>query len=154
MTYATDTITKQSLDTFQRFDADTQLALLWYGYLDVKDQLQPGTQVNQESAAVAVYDQIKSLSQQDQLQAQREIVSCAKTPISQEYASLASSGKLLVWLLLAQGMERNEIIPFPSNYQLPSETDEFTNQIKQLDFEQRINFMRSAAVAMGANPQR
>jgi hypothetical protein len=33
---------------------------------------------------------------------------------------------------------------------LPSETHDFVNTIKQLDFEQRINFMRSGVIAMGA----
>lgn len=153
MTYATDTITKQSLEKFQRFDADTQLALLWYGYLDIKDQLQPGEQLNLDSAVTAVYDEFKGKSQKEQLQMQRDIVSCARTPISQTYSSLASSGKLLLWLKLAQGMEQNEIVRLPQDYQLPAETNDFANQIKQLDFEQRINFMRSAVVAMGVNPQ-
>lgn len=155
MTYTTDTITKQSLENFQRFDVDTQLALLWFGYLDLKDQLQPGSaQDTSESIAQAFYDQIKSQSQQEQLQSQRDIVSCAGTPISQEYAALSSSGKLMLWLMLAQGMEQNEIVRVPDNYQLPDETSEFVNQVKQLDFEQRVNFMRSAAVAMGVHPQR
>jgi hypothetical protein len=154
MTYATSDITRQAFDKFQTFDADTKLALLWYGYLDIKDQLSPGTQINTEAASVALYDQFKAASQQDQLQGQRDIVNCADTPISQTYSALNSSGKLLIWLLLAQGMENGEIINVPSDYQLPGNTNEFTEQIKQLDFEQRINFMRSAAVAMGANPQR
>lgn len=154
MTYAADTITKQSLEAFQRFDADTQLALLWYGYLDMKDQLHPGSaQATSEPIAQSMYDQIKAQSQQEQLQSQREIISRSGTPICQEYAALSSSGKLMLWLMLAQGMERNEIARVPSDYQLPNETNEFTNQVKQLEFEQRVNFMRSAAVAMGSSPQ-
>ncbi|MDP8966633.1 MAG: Orange carotenoid protein, partial [Cyanobacteriota bacterium] len=34
MTFATDDITKQSLEAFGRFDVDTQLGLLWFGYKD------------------------------------------------------------------------------------------------------------------------
>lgn len=154
MTYTTDTITKQSLEKFQSFDVDTQLALLWFGYLDLKDQLHPGTNKGTaEPIAKALYDQIQAKSQQEQLQAQRDIVSCARTPISEEYSALSSSGKLMLWLMLSQGMERNEVVTVPSDYQLPDSTNEFVDQVQQLEFEQRVNFMKSAAVAMGANPQ-
>lgn len=152
MTYATDATTRQAIDSFRRFDADTQLALLWYGYLDIKDNLHSGAGPSTEDVGEGVFDQIKALSKQEQLQAQREIITGAGTPISRAYSALSSSGKLFLWLRLAQGMEQGTIIQVPSNYKLPSETDNFVNQIKGLDFEQRVNFMRSAVVAMGPNP--
>ncbi|MBD1809280.1 Orange carotenoid protein [Microcoleus sp. FACHB-SPT15] len=153
MTFATDDITKQTLESFKGFDVDTQLAILWFGYLDIKDQLDPANATSAQTTAEAAFDQIQALSPEEQLQAQRDIASCADTPISHTYSSLSSSGKLDVWLRLAQGMEKGTVIQVPSDYQLPTETQEFTNSVKQLDFEQRINFMRSAVIAMGANPQ-
>jgi len=153
MTFATDDITKQTLESFKRFDVDTQLAILWFGYLDIKDQLDPANATSAQTTAEALFDQIQALSPEEQLQAQRDIASCADTQISHAYSSLSSSGKLDVWLRLAQGMEKGTVIQVPSDYQLPAETQEFTNSVKQLDFEQRINFMRSAVIAMGANPQ-
>lgn len=150
MTFATDENTKQSLETFKRFDVDTQLALLWFGYLDIKEQLNPGNAASAQDTAGAVYDRIKALSQEEQLQVQRDIASGADSEFSHTYSSLSSSGKLDIWLRLAQGMEEGTIIGMPSDYQLPSDTEEFVNQIKQLDFEQRINFMRSLVVEMGA----
>ncbi|MBD0346092.1 MAG: Orange carotenoid protein, partial [Coleofasciculus sp. Co-bin14] len=63
---------------------------------------------------------------------------------------LSSSGKLDVWLLLAQGMEQGTIIQVPGDYSLPAQTEEFTQKITSLDFEDRINFMRSAVIEMGA----
>ena len=150
MTFATDENTKQSLETFKRFDVDTQLAILWFGYLDLKDKLNPGNSASAQDSAEAFYDRIKAMPQDGQLQAQRDIASGADTDISHSYTSLSSSGRLDVWLRLAQGMEEGVIIQVPSDYQLPSNTDEFVNQIKQLDFEQRLNFMRSLVVEMGA----
>ncbi len=150
MTFATDENTKKSLETFKGFDVDTQLGLLWFGYLDLKDKLNPGNSASAQDAAGAVYDQIKAMSKEEQLQAQRDIVSGANSDISHTYSSLSSSGKLDVWLRLSQGMEEGVIIQVPSDYQLPSETNEFVEQIKQLDFEQRINFMRSLVIEMGA----
>ncbi len=150
MTFATNDTTKQSFLQFQRFDVDTQLALLWYGYLDIKDQLNPNPRPSVQDPAQALFDQIQALPQPEQLQAQRDIASRADTPISRTYSSLSSSGKLDVWLLLAQGMEQGTIIPMPDDYSLPAQTEEFTQKITSLDFEDRINFMRSAVIEMGA----
>lgn len=150
MTFATDDTTKQSLEKFQRFDVDTQLGLLWFGYKDIKDQLSPANQTSAQDTAEALFDQIQAMPQEQQLQAQRDIASGADTDVSRAYSSLSSSGKLDVWLRLAQGMDKGTVIQVPSDYELPSETQEFASQVTSLDFEQRINFMRSAVIEMGA----
>lgn len=144
MTYTVDERTKPALKKFQSFDVDTQLALLWFGYLDIKDQLNPAPPQSVEVPGKAVFDQIKFLSPEQQLQAQRDLLKGANNDIYRAYNALSPNAKVEVWLLLAQGMEDGTIIQVPSNYQLPAETDEFTAQIKQLGFEQRINFMLSA----------
>jgi hypothetical protein len=153
MTFATDNNTKQALKTFQGFDVDTQLAILWFGYLDIKDQLTPVNQTSAQDTAAALFNQIQALPKEEQLQAQRDIISGADTSITSAYSAMSSSAKLDVWLRLAQGMEKGTVIQVPDDYELPAETQEFTNQIKQLDFEQRINFMRSAVIEMGPNAQ-
>lgn len=150
MTYATDDRTKQALQKFQSFDVDTQLGLLWFGYLDLKQQLNPGNQVSAQDTAGAVFDQILAMPKEQQLQAQRDIVSGANSDISHTYSALSSSGKLDVWLRLAQGMDDGRIIQVPSDYQPPEQTNEFVQQIKQLEFEERVNFMRSLVIEMGA----
>jgi len=152
MTYLTLDAVKQPLQQFEKFDADTQLALLWYGYLDIKENLNPAPSAKVEDLARAIYDQISPLSDQDQLQAQRDIANRADTDISREYGALSPSAKLDVWLLLAQGMESGDIVNVPNDYQLPDRTQDFVNHIKGLDFEQRINFTRNAVTQMGLNP--
>jgi hypothetical protein len=149
MTYTIDEKTRPALETFQRFDVDTQLGLLWFGYLDLKDQLQPAPPQSVEVPAQTVFDQFLDLSHEEQLQAQRDIIHGAANNISQAYNTLSPNAKLDVWFMLAQGMENGTIIPVPSDYQLPGETDEFVALVKNLDFEQRINFMLSAVQAMG-----
>lgn len=150
MTFATDETTRKSLETFQRFDADTQLGILWFGYLDIKDQLTPANATSAQAEAEAIYHSILAMPKEQQLQAQRDIISKADTDISRAYGSMSSSSQLDIWLRLAQGMDKGEIIQVPSDYQLPEETNEFVSQIKQLGFEERINFMRSAVIEMGA----
>ncbi|MDZ8189658.1 MAG: orange carotenoid protein N-terminal domain-containing protein [Nostoc sp. ChiSLP02] len=143
MTYTADEKTRPALETFRRFDVDTQLGILWFGYLDIKDQLQPAPPESVEVPGKAVFDQIQALSQQEQLQAQRDLLTGAND-IGRGYKELIPNSRLVVWLLLSKGIENGTIIGVPSDYQLPSETDEFVAQIKQLDFEQRISFLLSA----------
>lgn len=150
MTYTVDSETQQALDAFQGFDVDTQLALLWYGYLDIKDELHPAPPQSVESLGKAVFDQIQALPKEQQLQAQRELLggtSTTATGIRPAYDALSPNAQLDVWLLLARGMEDGTVIPMPSDYQLPSETDSFTDLIEPLSLEQRINFMLSVVRA-------
>lgn len=151
MTYLTLDEVKKPLQQFERFDADTQLALLWYGWLDIKDNLSPHPGHKVEGVAKAIYDKIQPLSEQEQLQAQRDIANRADNEISREYGALSPSAKLDVWLMLAQGMESGEIVNVPDDYELPQNTSEFVENIKQLDFEQRVNFTRNAVTHMGMN---
>jgi hypothetical protein len=149
MTYTADEATKPALETFKGFDVDTQLALLWFGYLDLKEQLNPAPPSSVEAPATAVFDQIQNLSKEEQLQAQRDIINGANNNITQGYTALSPNAKLDVWLLLAQGMDNGSVIQVPSDYQLPGETDEFVAMIKKLEFEQRVNFMLSVVQAFG-----
>ncbi|ARV61952.1 Orange carotenoid protein [Nostocales cyanobacterium HT-58-2] len=150
MTFTSDSRTKESVQQFRRFDADTQLALLWFGYLDIKDQLIPANQTSAQDTAAALYDTIAVLPKEQQLQAQRDIVNNANSDISRAYTALSSSAKLDLWLRLGRAMEDGTVIQVPSDYQLPSETNDFVNTIQGLDFEQRIDFTRSAVFEFGA----
>lgn len=151
MTYATDERTQKAINQFRGFDVDTQLALLWFGYLDLKDQLAGETnQPSVQDTAAALYDQIRALPQDQQLQAQRDIASRANTDISRAYNALHSSPKIDLWLRLSRGMENGEIIPVPADYKLPQQTNSFVDTVKGFDFQQRIDFIRSIVLEMGA----
>ncbi|MBD2258660.1 orange carotenoid protein N-terminal domain-containing protein [Pseudanabaena sp. FACHB-2040] len=150
MTYTTDNqAINQPLEKFQQFDADTQLALLWFGYLDIKDQLNPAPGADVETLGQALVDQVKAMPKEEQLQAQRDVATGADTPVSRGYGALSSSVKLEFWLLLAQCMEEGSVINVPSDYELPENTSEFVGMIQQLDLEDRVTFTRSAVSHMG-----
>ena len=151
MTYLTVDAVKKPLEQFENFDADTQLALLWYGYLDIKEQLTPSPDHNSDGISRAIFNKVAALSKEDQLQAQRDIANRADTSISREYGAASPPAKLEFWLLLAQGMESGDIINVPDDYRLPEHTQQFVSQMKELDFEERINFTRNAVVKMGLN---
>ena len=149
MTYVTLESIQQPLDEFKKFDTDTKLALLWYGYLDLKENLDPAPASDVEDLGNALFDKVKAMSSEEQLQAQRDIIESKDTPISHEYGALSSSGSLEFWLLLARGMEAGTIVNVPDDYNLPEATNEFVEMIKKLDFEERVNFTRNAIASMG-----
>jgi hypothetical protein len=151
MTYLTVDAVKAPLKQFENFDADTQMALLWYGYRDIKDQLTPSPYHNTDGISRAIFNHVVVLSKEEQLHAQRDIANRADTPISRQYGAASPPAKLEFWLLLAQGMESGDIINVPDDYKLPKQTQDFANQIKELDFEERINFVRNAVAKMGLN---
>lgn len=147
MTYTANSTTQRALELFKGFDTDTQLALLWYGYLDIKDDLTPAPPTSVETIGNALFEQIRVLSAEEQLQAQRDMITGADNEIGRAYIAFDSSARMETWLLLAQGMEDGTIIQVPDDYQLPEQTKEFTQTISGLEFQERINFMRSAVVA-------
>lgn len=149
MTYITLENIKQPLEEFNKFDTDTKLALLWYGYLDIKDNLNPAPADDVEALGNTLFDHVKAMSPEEQLQAQRDIVERKDTPLAHEYGALSPSGALEFWLLLARGMETGTIINVPEDYSLPEQTNEFVAMIKKLDFEERVNFTRNAVEQMG-----
>ncbi len=67
MTYAANSTTQRALELFNGFDPDTQLAMLWYGYLNIKDDLTPAPPTSVETMGNALFDQISVLSAEEQL---------------------------------------------------------------------------------------
>ena len=142
--------TQKALSLFQSYDIDTQLALLWYGYLDIKDELTPAAPQTADTMAQKIYGEIKVLPQEQQLQAQRDILSGADSQFGRSYSAFSNSARIEIWLLLGQGMESGEIINVPSDYKLPEQTHEFSDFISGLSFEERVEFMQAAVQGMGA----
>lgn len=148
--FATNEKVKKALEDFQNFDVDTQLALFWFGYLDLKKNLTPANSPSSQATAEAVFNHIVALSYEEQLQAQRDIAGHANSEISKLYGGLDPSAKLDVWLRLAQAMEDGRVTPFPQDYKLPENTNQFVQYVKSLEFEESVEFSRQTAYSMGA----
>jgi hypothetical protein len=147
----------QAIQTFQRFDADTQLALLWFIYEGMKGSLTPkGGSDNNTGFPIAkgIVDRIQQCSQEEQLQAQRAIVSGQQgSEFAAAYADFNSSNRLAFWYLLAQGMEDGSIVNVPGDYRLSSEAQGFFDAVKNIEFNDQITFMRNIVSAMGPEPK-
>ena len=90
------------------------------------------------------------MSHEEQLQVQRDIIDRKDGPISQEYGSLSDTTKLLFWYLLAQGMDRTEIVPMPEDYKLEANAAQCLTQLQALDHSEQITVLRDFVSPMGS----
>lgn len=155
MTYTTSNSANQLVDAFRRLDVDQQLALFWFVYTEMGESITPaapGASTVSPEIAEGLFNQVKELSHDEQLQLQRDLISGKNTFITREYGALGDTTKLLFWYRLAQGMENGTIIPMPPNYELASEAQQVFDQIKGLDFGQQITLFRDIVAPMGVDP--
>lgn len=148
MTY-TQANVEQIVDALRRLNADDQLAVLWFVYEEMKGGITPDPITSGLELSQAILHRIQQMSRDEQLQAQRDIVTGTDNEITREYRALNPRAKLGVWYVLAQGMEEESVIPVPPNYQLSSAAQKVLEQAKQLDFETQTSFMSSASAKMG-----
>lgn len=146
----------QYVEQFQKFQADEQLALMWYIYEEVGPQITPAADSNSTGMDIARgwFDRVQEMSQDKQLQVQRDIVARKDSEISRQYGSLDSSTKLSFWYLLAQGIENGSIVPVPGDFSLSNDAQNFLNTLKGMNFNDQISLMKSVVLPMGfASPR-
>jgi hypothetical protein len=73
--------------------------------------------------------------------------------ISREYGALSDTTKLLFWYLLAQGMDRTEIIPMPTDYQLTAAATQCMTKLQALEHAEQISVLRNLVANMGVDPE-
>lgn len=155
MTYTTSNTFNELVGAFQNLDVDQQLALFWFVYTEMGESVTPAAPAaSTVSPAIAegLFNQVKEMSHEEQLQVQRDLVARNNTQIGREYGALSDTTKLLFWYLLAQGMDQGVVIPMPSDYKLSSPAEDLFNQIKGLDFGQQITVFRDIVAPMGVDP--
>lgn len=139
---------KQALKTLS---VDEQLALLWFVYTKIGKSITPAAPgASGSEIAQGLFEQVKALPHQEQLQVQRDIASRKNTQLSRQYGSLSPETKLAFWYFLAQGMESGTIIPMPPDYQFPQAGKDLLAEIEGLSFQEQIDFLRGAVLEMGA----
>jgi Orange carotenoid protein, N-terminal len=145
----------RAVETFHSLDVDNQLALFWFIYKEMGSSITPaapGASTASPEIAEGLFNQVKDMSHEEQLQIQRDLITGADTQTTRQYGSLSDTTKLLFWYLLAQGMDNSTIIPMPENYELSSSAQELLNTIKQMTFEQQMTLFRNYVSPMGAEP--
>ena len=143
-----------ALDSYERLSTDGKLALLWYVYEKMGTSVTPAAPGSASDEIVeGLFNQVKELSFEEQLNVQRNIMEEKDNLISREYGSLGKNSKLYFWYRLAQGMEAGTIVPMPDNYEAPGGVNQLLSQIELMEFEQQITFLRKAVVNDGAEPK-
>ncbi|MDZ8030409.1 MAG: orange carotenoid protein N-terminal domain-containing protein [Nostoc sp. DedQUE08] len=154
MTYTqtNDPTIREHVQAWQNLNVDQQLALFWFIYKEMGGSITPaapGASTVSPEIAEGLFNQVKELSHEQQLQVQRDLINKADSQISREYGSLGDTTKLLFWYRLSQGMDDGTIIPVPGDYQLPSEAKALFGKIQGLEFEQQITLFRDYVSPMG-----
>lgn len=158
MTYTqtSDPTIREHVQSWQKLDVDQQLALFWFIYKEIGKSITPaapGASTASPAIGEALFNQIKELSHEEQLQVQRDLLNNVDNQFSREYGSLGDTTKLLFWYLLAQGMDNATIIPMPAGYELSSEAGKLFDNIKALAFEQQITLFRDYVSPSGTEPK-
>jgi len=155
-TQTNDDTINQALKAIQSLDVDEQLALFWFVYTEMGSSITPaapGASTVGTDIAEGLFNQVKEMSHEQQLQVQRDLVNKASTEYTRMYGSMSDTTKLLFWYRLAQGMENSTIIPMPPGYKLSSQAEELLNKIKEIGFEQQMTLFRDYVAPMGAEPK-
>ncbi len=155
-TQTNDDNINQALKAIQSLDVDEQLALFWFVYTEMGSSITPaapGASTVGTDIAEGLFNQVKEMSHEQQLQVQRDLVNKASTEYTRMYGSMSDNTKLLFWYRLAQGMENSTIIPMPPGYKLSSQAEELLNKIKEIGFEQQMTLFRDYVSPMGAEPK-
>jgi Orange carotenoid protein, N-terminal len=155
MTYTTSNTANELVNAFQGLDVDQQLALFFYIYKEMGNSITPaapGDSTVSPDIAEALFNQVKEMPHDQQLQLQRDLIGQKNSLFAREYGALSDTTKLLFWYRLAQGMDDTTIVPMPANYELSSDATGVFEQIKALDFGQQITVFRDIVSPMGVDP--
>lgn len=155
-TQTNDPKVREIVQAIQKLGVDEQLALFYFIYKEMGDSITPaapGASTVSPAIADGLFNQVKELSHEEQLQLQRDLINKADTVHTREYGSMSDTTKLLFWYRLAQGMDANTIIPMPAGYEMSSQSKELMDKIKPLDFGVQMSLFRDYVAPMGADPK-
>ena len=155
-TQTNDPKVREIVESIQKLGVDEQLALFYFIYKEMGDSITPaapGASTVSPAVADGLFNQVKELSHEQQLQLQRDLINKADTLHTREYGSMSDTTKLLFWYRLAQGMDVRTIIPMPSEYEIYSQSKEIIEKIKPLDFGVQMSLFRDYVAPMGAEPK-
>ncbi len=157
MTYTTSNSAPELVSAFQALEVDQQLALFYEIYKQMGTSVTPAapaaSTVSPEIAE-SLFNQVKEMPHQEQLQLQRDLIRGQDSQVAREYGALSDTTKLLFWYYLAQGMDEGSVIPMPADYQLSAQAQQLLSQITGLEFQQQITLFRDIVSPMGVDVTR
>lgn len=154
MSYTTSNSAPQLVSAFQALEVDQQLALFYAIYKQMGNSVTPaapGASTVSPEIAESLFNQVKEMSHQEQLQLQRDLIRGQDSRVAREYGALSDTTKLLFWYYLAEGMDEGSVIPMPEDYKLSPQAEQLLSQITGLEFQQQITLFRDLVSPMGVD---
>ncbi|MFM7452795.1 MAG: orange carotenoid protein N-terminal domain-containing protein, partial [Cyanobium sp.] len=118
---------------FQLLNAEDQLALIWYAYLEM------GSTITVAAPAAArmqfaerTLNDIKAMSFSEQSQLMCDLANRADTPIGRTYSQWSVNIKLGFWYQLGEWMAAGLVAPIPQGYQLSANASAVLNSLKEV----------------------
>lgn len=146
-------VVQESISLFNCLSVDDQLAVLWYLYTEAGRSITPAAPGSARlQLAEGLLNQIKAMSQPEQLQVMRDLAAKSSTPMTRAYGVLSANTKLAFWYQLAEMMVQGSVVPMPAGYQMTRDAQQVFSTIQNLDFGQQITVLRKAVVDMGVDP--
>ena len=138
MSTATESSVQQNYkEQFEGLSTDDKLAVLYYMYKGLGEETIEKPDDNKESdSSLELYNTLKGQSEDEQLQFMKDALSDANNDHSDEYNQLSNTTKTALWYRLAQGMDNDNIVDIPGDYELSGEAKELADKLQQIDFEQ------------------
>lgn len=138
---------------FNQLSVDDQLGLLWVIYENLGGLITPAAPGAARTQFIeGLLNQFKQMEFSEQLEAMRDLARKVSTPVSRSYGAFTPNNKLAFWYMLAEGMEKGEIIPVPNYYKLSNAANDLFNKLTFLEFNQQITFLRQCVINMGIDP--
>ena len=135
---------------FEQLSVDDKLALLWYVYTEMGRSVTPAAVgAARLQFAENLLQQIRKMSQPEQLEVMRDLANRADTPFSRTYGFFSVNTKLAFWYELGELMKQGIVAPVPAGYKMSRGVQSVLDTIKQLDAGQQITVLRNAVVDMG-----
>ncbi|MFZ9951477.1 MAG: orange carotenoid-binding protein [Vulcanococcus sp.] len=140
---------------FQLLNAEDQLALIWYAYLEM------GTTITIAAPAAArmqfaerTLNEIKAMSFAEQSTVMCDLANRTDTPIGRTYSLWSVNIKLGFWYQLGEWMAAGLVAPIPEGYQLSANASAVLASVKEVDQGQQITLLRNFVADMGYDPDK
>ncbi|MUG93334.1 Red carotenoid-binding protein [Scytonema sp. UIC 10036] len=138
---------------FEQLSVDDKLALLWFAYTELGRTITPAAPgAARLQLAEGLLNQIKKMSNDEQMQVMREMTDHVDTPLSRSYANFSVNTKLAFWYELGELMKQGIVTPVPPGYQMGAGVKVVLEAIQKLDPGQQITVLRNTVVDMGYDP--
>lgn len=135
---------------FDRLSVDDRLSLLWYAYTEMGKTITPAAPgAARLQFAERMLNDIRQMSNEEQMKVMSELAKRADTPISRTYGYFSVNTKLAFWYELGELMKQGLVTPVPTSYKMSPEVEALLDTIKNLDAGQQITVLRNTVVDMG-----